>query len=76
VHQWPRGLDLCPQIQITQQPTNDNGGNNDNEGGEEEEEEEMGTSDKGATDAMTTTTFDPEPGHIVRSMRIEDNNDN
>ncbi len=52
-------LDLCPQSQITRQPTDNNGDNNNKEGEEkEEEEEEMGASNEGAADAMTTTTFD------------------
>jgi hypothetical protein len=33
-------LDLCPQSQITRQPTNNNGDNNNEEGEKEEEEEE------------------------------------
>jgi hypothetical protein len=78
VRQWPRGLDLCPQSQITQQPTDDNGDDNDEEGGEEEEEEEeeMGASDEGAADATTTTTFDPVAGRIVCSTWIDEDDDN
>ncbi len=62
--------------EITRQPTNNNGDDNNEEGGEEEEKEEMGASDKGAADATTTTTFDQAAGRIVRSTRIDDNDDN
>jgi hypothetical protein len=74
VRQWPCGLDLCPQSQITQPPTDDNGDDDDEEGEEEEEEEEeeMGASDEGAADATTMATFDPAAGRIVRSTRIDD----
>jgi hypothetical protein len=74
---WPHGLDLCPQSQITQQPTDNNGYDNNKEGEEEEEEEEeMGASDKGVANALTKTMFNPAAGRIIYSVRINnDNND-
>ncbi len=77
MRQWPRGLDLCAQSKITQQPTDVNGDDNDEEGEEEEEEEEeeMGPSDEGAADATKRTTFNPVAGRIVRSTRIDDDDD-